>query len=271
MNLLTMTPQKLLIAFSALALCGSLAPAQTRQGTRDGTGGDTRCEEYVNLVGKITLAFKKIGQAEVQKHNPVLDVEKLWSIKRTPLKCVPVEKLDREARSNSKTMVTTLLAPSWEKRTPYKKLRLAIHELAVLAEYEGEGEYFFSDEMTEILLKYPSEIATMLKRRYELADQTIYNQDGSTTFLVPRVEVKIPGEDVLRRSITVTDTLSVEELGQVVCKFFGYSGALHAANGSRRRSREVYNWGGVSFSSKGYVEQTWATDDLVLATLTCAP
>lgn len=151
-------------------------------------GGYVYCAEYQDMVGRIASALVTVGQGTVDGTNKVIRVNDLWSIKKV-LTCLPVVELDRQARSNPTSKHTDLLIQvfngiiPWQNLSKTEQMRLAAHELAVLAGYENDGEYFISSDMISILKRYSSQF----KLIDVTADQIFTSADGSVTLYRPYV------------------------------------------------------------------------------------
>lgn len=131
-----------------------LPSAKAQQGKEGSGGGYEACAKYIEMAEKIIFELSL-----TQSFNKAIKLEKLGSniqkykrILVTPLKCVPVKKLDREARSYPSEVRTELLWGKWENLTLPQKIRLQVHELAVLAGDELDGQYHFSKELFKILI-----------------------------------------------------------------------------------------------------------------------
>lgn len=159
----------------------SFALASKIDGAGSGGGGDVRCFEYSNLVGEVVKSLAIAGQDKVDQLNPLIRVNDLITIK-SKLKCLPVEELDRQARSYPEDLHTDLLVSNWDKLGQMEKINLASHELSILAKYENDGEYFVSEDIIKIV----SENSKYLKNQLA-AERVINNTDGSVTFFNPFV------------------------------------------------------------------------------------
>ncbi len=207
-------------------------PTLASTGKEGGNGGDARCAEYSDMIGRIASALLTIGQAKVDQANVIVRVDDLWKIKRS-LKCLPVKALDRQARSYSSESRTELLAESWAGLSLVQKIRLSAHELAVLANYEADGEYFISESMIEILAKN-----SQFFKNATRAEQVVENPDGSISFVRPFFldsgGTMVPFGAECKSWNFVQDQggdgdwllQPTSSLAEGICKFFGYSSVV---------------------------------------------
>lgn len=245
---------KLFLSIMALASCLASVQAGAKGGGMDGGGGDPHCVEYTNIAGKISVALVKVGQENVNKINPLVDVKSFWEVKKQ-LRCVPVESSDRVARSYKPTSTeqarTVLLTAEWEKLSFVAKARLTTHELAVMAGYENDGEYFVSEPIFNEIAKQIGDFQS------PFGGQQIYNKDGSVTFVNPT----FGGVNI--QAHTFENIIGA-------CKFAGYKTAAdHNGTTSQVIRRDFYV--PVVFSSAGHFQgptrQTGYVN--VLTSLTC--
>lgn len=187
-----------------LFVMGLSAQAAPIDGGNSGGGGDIRCAEYSDLVGKIVSTLHGSDPENVAKELHGLDVKVLLRVKKN-LKCFPVQELNRQAFSYPQTVTTKLLASSWEEMTYPEKVRLATHELCVLAGYEFDGQYALSQKIMQYLV-VPLAI-------YGRQNFGILYSDGSTAFQFPNAE----GAWVRGSTIQEADSL---------CKYLGMGRAL---------------------------------------------
>ncbi len=128
----------------ALASTWHSPNAHAKEGGSDGSGGGFYCGQYSEYVTDIITALETIGQKEIDRVNATIRLVDLLPIKEN-IKCIPVETLDRIARSNSDTYTTQLHWQDWrDEKSDFEKYRLAAHEISVMAEYENigdDGEY----------------------------------------------------------------------------------------------------------------------------------
>ncbi len=117
-------------------------------------GGDSACSEFNSFVARIHIAALDIGQMGFDAVNPKIQVHEIARVRKDG-KCLPVEDLDREARSDREQMTVYLDRNKWAGLNLERRTRLAAHEVSVLLSYEGEGEYHVSDELFRLLLKTP--------------------------------------------------------------------------------------------------------------------
>jgi hypothetical protein len=152
-------------------------------GGADAGGGAFFCAEYSDLVRKIIFDLNELGQTEINSDK--IKLVDLLQIKEK-IKCIPVKSLDRTIRSSPSLGTSYLLydgtSTTWQYLHMSEKIRLATHEIAILASYEFDGEYAVSDKIQEILKqKIPY---------YKFALQTEVvekNTDDSYTFSYPFV------------------------------------------------------------------------------------
>ncbi|MDB5037260.1 MAG: flagellar hook-associated protein FliD [Bacteriovoracaceae bacterium] len=119
-----------------------------------GNGGEPNCSQYYSYFSKITLAIQEMGQARVDQTNKKISVKDIWELRRQ-VRCIPAGDLDRGARSNSTTKVTSLDFKKWNNDTIDQKIRLVTHEICVLLKLDGEGEYYNSEDLYQIVLFSP--------------------------------------------------------------------------------------------------------------------
>ncbi|MFL5812437.1 MAG: hypothetical protein ACJ763_02570 [Bdellovibrionia bacterium] len=124
-------------------LLSSLAHA----GKESSGGGNASCAEFADIAGMIVGGLKSLGQAKVSAINPKVKITDLNNVYER-LRCIPVNTLDRQARSYPREGRTDLLVKEWRRLSDEKKQRLVAHELAVLARYEVDGQYNISDDIT---------------------------------------------------------------------------------------------------------------------------
>jgi hypothetical protein len=169
----------------ALLQLGTFSVAIADTGGEVGNGGDSRCADYTNIAGKIAVELLQIGQDRIDDVNKVINVDEIWKIKKG-LRCIPVTALDRQARSYPDGH-TELLVKEWEKLTIGQKVRLTAHELAVIAGYESDGEYFISESIVELVVKSSSYFnkAIFLETLKTKSKSVIENSDGSYTLIYP--------------------------------------------------------------------------------------
>lgn len=226
-----------LIIFLSLLVTGSQAVKAQDQGGMGSGGGYVYCGEFQDTVGRIASTLVTVGQDVVDRTNRVIRVDELWAIKRV-LTCLPVSELDRQARSNPATKHTDLLVQPFNGLTPWQNLsrseqmRLAAHELAVLAGYENDGEYFISESMFAILKANSREF----KLIDVTADQVLGNADGSVTLLRPYVvgpdHAKYYVANEFNQESRYAITSSTYES---VCKFF--FGYVYIASGAATEAK----------------------------------
>lgn len=187
------------------------------KGGMDGGGGDPHCAEYANIAGKISVALARVGQENINKINPLVDARSFWEVKKQ-MRCVPTESLDRVARSYRPSVkgqpYTELLVSEWAKLSFIAKARLATHELAVMAGYENDGEYFVSEPLFNEIAKHVDDFKS------PFGGEQIYNKDGSVTFVNPTFQGR-------RVYAAWTDT------AMGACRFAGFKDAA-SKNGTER-------------------------------------
>jgi hypothetical protein len=243
-----------ILAATLLTLIPICGTSHAAVGGSDGGGGDARCAEFSDQVGRIAMGLMNIGQEDINEVSKVVIAKDLWQIKRS-MRCLPVAQLDRQARSNPETLETRLFVDSWAKNTEYGKFRLAAHELAVLARYENDGEYFVSNEIVKILSQKSSEFATLVKRKNSLADTVITNPDGSVTFVNPRA-LDANGRALLIHAFKGAFTPS-DQVASGVCKFFGFKRLIdHSEKGIEEHNDTKRLVTVTTISAAGYLAQT---------------
>src|SRR5262245_3494447 len=105
---------KTMIKTLLLSSCLFLAAESKASADKAGNGGDAACAEFAANVKRIAVALVNLGQSKVNKINSVIDVDQAF--KFSSVSCVPVETLDREARSTSDAtgkITTSLKWSSW--------------------------------------------------------------------------------------------------------------------------------------------------------------
>lgn len=197
------------ILCSTVALAGSLSAENVtlREGGVNGGGGDVRCAEYQTMAGRIALAFRQIGQPKVNETLDLINVKQIWEIKQG-LKCIPDSQIPRQAVSIPSQKLTKLKGEDWEKFNSFEKMRLTLHELAVLAGYEKDGEYMISEVMLELLQKN-----SVYFNDLSHAEHTIRNPDETVTFLNPFV---------LDQNGKPAYISARDFAGETFCKYIGY-------------------------------------------------
>lgn len=210
----------------------SFALASKIDGAGSGGGGDVRCFEYSNLVGEVVKSLAIAGQDKVDQLNPLIRVNDLITIK-SKLKCLPVEELDRQARSYPEDLHTDLLVSNWDKLGQMEKINLASHELSILAKYENDGEYFVSEDIIKIV----SENSKYLKNQLA-AERVINNTDGSVTFFNPfalidgkkikfGVETRVThGYELVIPRPSSIDKVDRQLTAKSVCRYLGFNDSL---------------------------------------------
>lgn len=252
---------------TAYATQATLPTVPAVDGKEIGNGGETNCAEYSDFVGRIVSILYKVGQNEVDTVNPLIRVSDLWDVKRK-LVCKPVIQLDRHARSYTSDTHTDLLTSEWAKLSVPQKVRLAAHELAVLANYEKDGEYFMSNDMVAI-----AEANSEYFKNLTLAEQVIQNPDGTVTFLKPFVSTNqgsIPVGLSLAAKMTVnkkSEVVSIEvteyqsnvdsaeqAAARSFCKMNGFDGtSAYGAN------LTTYGFASCALTDKLYAQLTQGT------------
>ena len=182
-GMMNMKKQSIFLSLTLAAALSFNSSTLFAKGDVDGGGGDARCAEYLDITAKVAIALKKIGQEKISKENPIIKADEIWNIRRAPLKCLPGKDLDRQARSYPDKKLTKLDVEKWEKMNRYEKIRLAMHELSVLARYEGDGEYFISDDIKNLLKENPNRL--QMDMYGEFAKAIVKNKNGSITFFDP--------------------------------------------------------------------------------------
>lgn len=115
-------------------------------------GGDSRCQEFYTLASEISVALAKIGQANVSKVNPLIEVAFTRQQMMRPLTVLPAHGLPRQALSNPNSDSTQLDVEQWDAiKLKNKKVALVAHELMVLIRAEADGEYSVSADVVKLL------------------------------------------------------------------------------------------------------------------------
>ncbi len=255
-------------------------------------GGDIRCAEFSDLARKLASALSQAGQIEVNKIDPKIRVLRIEEIS-SELRCLPVKVLDREARSYPSEMRIDLLVDRWDDLTAIKKLRLVAHELAVLAEYEAEGEYSVSENILNIAKEHSQFIRNSLS-----ASTTITNPDKSVTLFNPTIEYKGMPRHIgfIQRIIELPDGPMPYPEGNAgdealerkarahaegACKYFGYSIVKAYSYSSKDVSGMIYckidtmgNLAGCYVKNENFISQAGYPNIFVVRSLTsvsCSP
>lgn len=179
------------ILMIAMTVGASLLPTQAHGGGAHGGGGHHSCQEYVGLAGRIVYELTKIekNQPELIKSLPIelnryKEILKGAGDLKKPLTCLPVEQLDRDARSYQDSNSTNLLWQSWNNLILPKKIQLTVHELCVLAGDEVDGQYNVSKDILAIVMQSSSTL------KYELQAESVrVNNNKTVTFIRPLAEV----------------------------------------------------------------------------------
>lgn len=234
-----------------LAILGLFAatPAALAVGGADGGGGDARCSEFYHLASKLSVELAKIGQPGIDRVDPLIRADQLRTIVRQ-LKVLPVHNLDRQARSDSKTLTTSLDVDQYEKLSFLEKLRLVCHELMVLAEVEADGEYAVSDDLYS--LAQTTRLGLGLK-----SVNYLMNSDGTYTVFWP-----FYFDGFKRHNISAGNYSSLDG----VCKYLGFSLYQHFTG----NIYTVQDGPVVAISDSGYLYSYlgWG-DRLILSSITC--
>lgn len=147
-------------------------------GTKEvGNGGDSRCAEFYQLASRLSVELVKIGQARIDKVNPLIQAARMRAIVKT-LKVLPARDLNRQAISDSATNTTWLDVRQYRYLTLVEKVRLVSHELMVLAGIESDGEYAVSEDLSNL-------VGTTRMLLREKCERFNLNSDGSYTIQLP--------------------------------------------------------------------------------------
>ncbi len=168
------------VFLSGTLLLGNFAFANFQGGESSG-GGDARCAEFYQFASRVSIELAKLGQAKINTIDPLIKADQLREIVMKPLQVLPVHGLDRQARSNPVTDTTSLDVDQYENLSIQEKYRLVCHELLVLANVEGDGEYSVSDDLFSLLSTTKIFLSTK-------CDSFLRNPDGSYTINLPLYE-----------------------------------------------------------------------------------
>lgn len=240
------------------------------EGAGSGGGGDVRCYEYSNLVGQIVKSLAVVGQEKIDSVNPLIRVDQLVGIKQK-LKCLPVKKLDRQARSYSEDVRTDLLVTEWQRLEHVEKIKLASHELSVLAGYETDGEYFVSEDIVKIAIENSVDLKNQMS-----ADTVKNNPDGSVTFHYPFTMIdgkKIYFGNEFRKEVKMILIVPVEFSDDLIihgdytrpdsiCRYLGYNKSLSSKRDKMKKNKKFY----ASLTKEGEVIGASEKDSLGFAT-----
>lgn len=167
---------------TALSLCWSL----NVMAGKASEGGEKNCMELYSLASKAINDLFVVGQEKVSERLPMVNLSELFEA-RKKLRCIPVLELDRTARTEKATGVLELLVneesqiPSWNELSDKLKLQLVLHEINIIAGLETDGDYFFSDELVNLLI-------SIFKKEYLVLEMTasekLFNIATNTVTLV---------------------------------------------------------------------------------------
>lgn len=200
-----------------LALFSHLAIAS--DGTNTSGGGDANCQEFNDIAGEVTVALAKVGQRNIAAENPLVRLDDLVKIKRA-LRCVPENGIPRHAISFPAQKLTKLNSEKWARLNKIQKTNLVIHELAVLAQYEQDGEYYISKSIRNVLAEHPNSLSVLLRLSNVTANEVIVNErDGYVTIVDPYVTFS--QHPHLKYRIPKREKFSAWEESNAICKYFG--------------------------------------------------
>ena len=170
-----------------MALNLFLSPFALAQADHSGNGGDPRCKEFYQIASEISVVLAKIGQTEINKVNPLINVSAARNVVLKPFQVLPAKRLPRVAISDATTLVTNLDVRQWSRlgndsSSIVQKVSLVAHELMVLSGVEADGEYAISKDVSKILLDAGYPVPKFLVG----ADYS-ENSDGSFTITYPKV------------------------------------------------------------------------------------
>ncbi|MEC9281846.1 MAG: hypothetical protein VX642_03985 [Bdellovibrionota bacterium] len=133
---------------------------------RESDGGHASCQEYSQIMYKVGDTLKDYNDRHGDSFNdPVIDLEVLIALSRN-IKCLPVVEQDRTVRSFPAEKKSLLKYSEWDPLSRRKKIELAIHELAVLAEYDEDGFYGNSAVIIDIIKNFRFGIGEELKAEH---------------------------------------------------------------------------------------------------------
>ena len=225
--------------FATITFGTTLTLAQDRggEGGAHGGGGHHSCQEYINIAGKIVNEMIKLEKSSPDTFSNILiDLEKYNTLIKQPeqnnklLKCLPVEKLDRDARSSSENNTTYLNWTAWDKLITPQKIQLAAHELSVMAGDENDGEYFISNRILNKIMNSSSFLKYLMR-----AESVVLNSDGTITFMKPftyfnneRVLFGLLKTESDKYLFGVPVGTSRGEFGEIhgICKYLGLNSAV---------------------------------------------
>lgn len=181
----------------------------------NGGGGGTPCAEFTDLFSTFATSLQQaVINAKFKVSNAFDMIETIEDLNEK-FRCLPAERLDRDARSNSITITTRLLIPAWKTKNQSEKLRLVAHEFCIMTGLEREGEYQVSERLLQIL----AETSPQLKNS-QRAEKVVANRDGSVTLLKPF----ILDEKNVARGIYIESTK--DKRATSLCRFFEMNQAL---------------------------------------------
>ena len=236
--------------FAVNLVLSSLALAQT--GDRAGNGGDPRCKEFYQIASEISVVLAKVGQTEVSRVNPLINVQAARNVVLKPFQVLPAKNLPRVAISDAQTLITNLDVKQWRRlgtdsESLVQKVSLVAHELMVLSGVEADGEYAISKDVSKILLNAGYPVPKFL-----LGVDYIENSDGSFTLNYPKVN----GAFITSSSIV-----------DGVCVHFGLKKALASAVSSLRD--QYY----VGLDAQGHINTEVSKENIypiVYESITCS-
>ncbi len=182
----------------------------------NGGGGGTPCAEFTDLFRIVTSELQSLIRHEVLKMNNAETALAELDIIKRDLRCLPANRLDRDARSNPVTLTTRLVVSTWQEMNALQKIRLVVHELAIILRIEQDGEY----QSSENLIHHMTQHSPMIKN-LQRARTVIQNKDGSTTFIHPF----IMDDKGIERSIYIES--SRDKRAQSLCRFFDFKKATY--------------------------------------------
>ncbi len=236
--------------FAVNLILGSFALAQT--GDRAGNGGDPRCKEFYQIASQISVELAKVGQTEINKVNPLINVQTARDVVLKPFQVLPAKRLPRVAISDAQTLITKLDVRQWSRlgndsASLTQKVSLVAHELMVLSGVEADGEYAISKDVSKILLDAGFPVPKFLVG----VDYT-ENSDGSFTLSYPKVN------DVFISSSTLADG---------ICMHFGLKKSLAFAV-SRYRDQKY-----IGLDAQGHINTEVSDENIypiVYESITCS-
>lgn len=248
------------IAFGIVALLvtSGIIPHTYGSGGVDGNGGDSRCFEFNAYLVRLNEAFRELGEETLRKKGVPVDLDQL-SVIVEKARCVPVENLDRGARSDSTTLTTHLDRAKWSALTVSQKSAIATHELFVLARIEGDGEYQHSQKAFALLSDTAAfrAIGLLDGAKISNTEEVRLSPEDGQRFLIHAEEVLSGAHEILEQLRLLSIEAVAENLADVDRGYLNDEYQQHKENlmeildGAEFRDEfnETYRWvrAGASF------------------------